>query len=105
MLKPDAAVVVRLGEYEDRWFIEMDLGTESAPTLARKCELYRRYWQSGTEQARNDVFPRVLWVVQDPRRYEVMAGVLGRLPAEARHVYDVALSADAVREIATGAAT
>ncbi len=37
VLKPDAYVVVLLNGYEDHWFVEVDLGTESVPTLSRKC--------------------------------------------------------------------
>lgn len=103
VLKPDAAVTVQLGPYEDRWFVELDRGTESRPTIQRKAELYRRYWQSGTEQARSEVFPRVLWVVPDDARYEVMTDVLGRLPAEAWQLFGVAVFADAVERIVAGA--
>jgi len=65
-LKPDMAA--RLvghdadGEYEDRWFIEVDRGTESIPTLRRKCEQYEAYRNSGIEQSESGVFPLVLWV-------------------------------------------
>ena len=62
-LKPDAYAVTRLGAYEDHWFIEVDRSTEPASTLMRKCEQYRRYWQTGTEQAEAGIFPRVLFLV------------------------------------------
>ena len=55
-LKPDAYVVLAVDGYEDHWFIEVDLGTERAPALGRKCALYRAYWQSGTEEADGGVF-------------------------------------------------
>jgi hypothetical protein len=42
------------------------------------------YWQSGTEQARHDVFPRVLWLVQDQRRANHLAAVIARQPVNAR---------------------
>ncbi|RNI20721.1 replication-relaxation family protein [Flexivirga caeni] len=50
------------GAYEDRWFMEIDCGTESLPTLVRKCEQYEAYYRSGREQADSGTFPLVLWV-------------------------------------------
>jgi hypothetical protein len=105
VLKPDAFVVVRLGGYEDRWFIEVDRGTEASTTLARKCEVYRWYWASGTEQARTGVFPRVLWVVPDERRYQSLVEVLGRQPAEAWALFTVATFEQVVERMAAGAAS
>lgn len=49
------------GAYEDHWFIEVDCGTESIPTLLRKCEQYEAYYRSGAEHARTGTFPLVLW--------------------------------------------
>jgi hypothetical protein len=103
-LKPDACVVVKLGRYEDRWFIEVDRNTEAAPTLRRKCETYQRYWQTGTEQERTGVFPRVLWVVPEDRRQAALIDVLGQLPTEAWPLFAVAVSGEAVTRIARGAA-
>jgi hypothetical protein len=90
-LKPDAYVVVKRGEHEDRWFVEVDRDTEAVPTLARKCDTYRRYWQSGTEQARSGIFPRVLFLVPDTQRYRTLVGVFGRQPVEAWPLFVVAL--------------
>lgn len=105
VLKPDAFAVLRLGGFEDRWFIEVDRGTESLPTIARKCEVYRRYWQSGTEQARTGVFPRVLWIAPDRKRADALAEVCTRQPAEAWRLFTVATSADAVARLVQGAAS
>ena len=49
-------------------FIEVDCGTEHAPALLRKADLYQRHFQSGREQAEHDVFPLVLWLVPDAAR-------------------------------------
>jgi hypothetical protein len=102
-LKPDAAVTVQLGKYEDQWFIEVDNSTESASTLGRKCEVYRRYWQTGAEQERCGIFPRVLWLVPNQRRYDLLVDVFGRQPAEAWPLFTVALFDNAVDHIAQGA--
>lgn len=65
-LTPDVFAVIHAvdadGAYEDRWFLEIDCGTESMPALLRKCEQYEAYYRSGTEQADGDPFPLVLWV-------------------------------------------
>jgi hypothetical protein len=102
-LKPDAALVIQLGQFEDRWFVEVDRGTESLATLARKCDTYRHYWRSGTEQARNAVFPRVLWLVPDEHRHAQLVDVIGRQPTDAWPLFVVATFDDAVRRIAQGA--
>lgn len=71
LLQPDLALILSgkddEGAYEDRWFIEADCGTESIPTLLKKCQAYEDYRQSGIEQSEHDVFPRVLWVMQGTR--------------------------------------
>lgn len=103
-LKPDAYVVLAVDGYEDHWFIEVDLGTERAPALGRKCALYRAYWQSGTEEADGGVFPRVLWLVRDERRAEVLREVVRRQPGDAAQLFDVALIDRVVARVLLGAA-
>jgi hypothetical protein len=104
LLKPDAYVVLEVGGDRNYWFLEVDLGTEHAPTIARKCDLYRYYWQSGTEDERTGVFPRVLWLVPDERRVEVIRGVIRRQLDEGRELFDVALSSAVVERVLQGAA-
>jgi hypothetical protein len=78
LLRPDLFVSLGLGDLEHRWFIEMDLGSEHVPTLVRKCQLYARYYQSGIEQGRHGVFPRVCWVLPNQRRIDQLASALRR---------------------------
>ena len=68
VLKPDLFVVTATDDYEDHWFVEVDRGTESVPTLLKQCVQYERYRRSGTEQRTAGLFPRVLWLVPDLRR-------------------------------------
>jgi hypothetical protein len=77
-LRPDAFLMIGSGAYELRWFIEVDRATESLPVIVRKCRLYTDYYQSGTEQAAHDVFPRVCWVVPDEARAERLREVITR---------------------------
>lgn len=60
-LQPDLWVEITTGRYIDRYFVEVDLGTESLPVLLRKCALYETYRASGAEQERSGAFPLVLW--------------------------------------------
>ena len=71
VLKPDLAAVTaasRDTEYEDHWFIEVDRGTESLPTLIRQCQAYQTYRRTGTQQTETGVFPLVVWIVPDDTR-------------------------------------
>lgn len=104
VLKPDAYVVLLVAGDANYWFLEVDLGTEHAPTIRRKCDLYRSYWMSGTEDERTGVFPRVLWLVPDERRAEVIRGVIRRQPDEATALFDVALLEAVVERVLQGAA-
>lgn len=63
--------------FEDCWFIEVDRGTESLPTVLRKCGQYESYRRSGREQQQLGTFPRVLWLVPDDRRRARLAGAVG----------------------------
>ena len=68
LLKPDLTVVTATGDFEDHWFLEVDLGTEHLPTIQHKCQQYQRYHQTGTEQAQHGIFPLVLWIAPNPTR-------------------------------------
>lgn len=105
MLKPDAEVVMQLGSYEDRWFIELDRATESRTTLDRKLARYVAHWHTGREQAATGVYPRVLWVVPDAARHAVLIDAFGRQPVEAWPLFAAVTVAEAVERITAGAAS
>lgn len=102
VLKPDAFVRLGVGEFEEHVFVEVDRGTESTRALGVKCDRYRAYWASGREQRAHDVFPRVLWLVPDARRYEQVVDVAASQPADAWQLFKVALSEDGVPALAGG---
>jgi len=82
LLRPDLFLALGSGEYELRWFVEVDRSSESLPTLIRKCRLYADYYQSGREQARQGgVFPRVCWSVPDEPRAERLREAIDREPS------------------------
>ncbi|MGQ0572922.1 MAG: replication-relaxation family protein [Pseudonocardia sp.] len=95
VLKPDAHLVLGVGDYERAAFIELDTGSESLPTVSRKCRRYLDYWQSGQEQQASGVFPRVWWLVPTERRRDGIAGVIERLAADERALFTVAVTPDA----------
>jgi len=77
-LKPDLFVRIGAGALEDRWFIEVDLATESLATITGKANAYLAHYRCGDEQRRHGVYPRVIWTVPDRRRAEQIAKALGR---------------------------
>lgn len=77
-LQPDLATTIRTPDYEDRWFIEVDLGTESLPTLLRKCGHYEAYRRAGHEQDAHGSFPLVLWLFTVAERAERLRYAVAR---------------------------
>lgn len=67
-MKPDMFAVTSGGDYEDSWFIEVDMNTESPSKVVDKCRRYTRYYKSGIEQKQHGVFPLVVWIVYSQSR-------------------------------------
>ncbi|WP_433683354.1 replication-relaxation family protein [Nocardia sp. CA-119907] len=99
VVKPDLyaeTVASADSEYEDSWFIEIDLGTETIPRLIKKCRDYEAYRRMGIEQERSDgAFPQIIWslTAKDPakaeRRRVALRDAIERdreLPSELFHV-------------------
>jgi len=95
LLKPDAFVLVEQDLFSDRRFIEVDCGTESPATLARKFDVYWRYFQSGQEQLQHGIFPSVLWLAPTKAREDVLQAVAKRQPTDAQPLHVVSLYANA----------
>jgi Replication-relaxation len=94
LLRPDLFLALGSGDYELRWFIEVDRSSESLPTLLRKCRLYADYYQSGSEQAKHGgVFPRVCWSVPDEQRAERLRQAIEREPSFPAGLFVVTTSA------------
>lgn len=81
VLKPDLFAITLSDKYEDRWFIEVDLDTESPVKVVEKCEKYHRYYRSGLEQQESEVFPLTIWIVPTTARKE-------RLLSHIREAFD-----------------
>lgn len=80
-LKPDLFTITTSGQYEDRWFLEVDLATESPSKIVSKCERYHQYYRSGLEQQETGVFPLTVWIVPTRDRKE-------RLISHIREAFD-----------------
>ncbi len=78
-LKPDARTTVVDPNYQYSWWIEVDLGTESLPTVEHKLKRYSDFHLAGG-LGPDGVMPRVLvTVVEERRRLDIaqMARALG----------------------------
>jgi hypothetical protein len=61
IVRPDLYAALGVGDFEHRWFIEVDLGTETTPRRIDKCKQYDSYFNSGVEQAAHGIFPKIVW--------------------------------------------
>ncbi|MEE2032979.1 replication-relaxation family protein [Rhodococcus chondri] len=77
-LKPDLYAVTAAGDFEDSWFFEVDLGTESLPRLLAKCAEYEAYRRSGVEQQASGVFPLVVWLIDEARRRTALTAAIAK---------------------------
>jgi len=93
ILKPDAFVRLGSGPFEDSWWLEVDLATESSTVLKRQCQAYLSYLQTGREQHVHGVFPRVLWIVPDKRRGDLLKRAISTLPATPGELFVITLQA------------
>lgn len=88
-LKPDAFVITAVEELEHHAFVELDRATQSRTVIRAKAEEYIAYWRGGLEQARFEVFPRVLFVVPNEARRAQLVDVLAQLDPEAWQLFQV----------------
>ncbi|WP_190276677.1 replication-relaxation family protein [Catenulispora acidiphila] len=100
-LKPDAYVRLTVDDFDLAAFIEIDLATESLPTIASKCAVYLDYWRSGAEQRVAGFFPRVWWLVPHPDRAGAISRTIQRLAPAEQRLFAVALIEDAVAALTT----
>ena len=77
-LRPDLFLATASGEFEDSWFLEADLATESLQVVIRRAAVYQRYAASGIHQAQHGVFPAVIWVTRGTERRDAIARALAQ---------------------------
>ena len=88
-LKPDLFAATICDSYEDRWFIEIDLATESPAKVLEKCGRYHEYYQTGLEQREFGVFPLVVWLVPDAARKAHLTASLNAAFDKLPHIFTV----------------
>lgn len=102
VLKPDAYFRLAVGHFEDSYFLELDRATQSGPAIARKLRTYQRFHDTGHEQERRGVFPRVLFLVPSEARKTALVDLAANQPPESWPLFAVAL-ASVARTYLTGA--
>jgi hypothetical protein len=93
-LKPDAYLALADNRARDHWWVEVDLATESLPTLSRKLHRYLEFARRG-HLGPSDVVPRVLVSVAGDRRLAAVRAVCDGLPDPASQQIVVVRDADA----------
>jgi Replication-relaxation len=88
-LKPDAWAVYETSEWEEHWWLEVDRGTESLPTLTRKLRQYIDFAASG-EPGPLGVIPRVLLLVTSAARRAAAERLIDTLPPPAPELIEIA---------------
>ena len=86
-LKPDLFLVTADQSTETHSFVEIDLGTEHAPTVLRKCQGYHRYAASGLEQLARGLFPAVVWIVPSVERAKLLRERIAAEPGLDPHMF------------------
>lgn len=89
-LTPDSYVVVSSSTASDHWFVEVDLATESLPTLRRKVQAYVDFYGQG-RYARLGVMPRVLVATTTEKRASRIRSQVARAPGAEQIVRVVTL--------------
>lgn len=102
VLKPDSYVRLGVGQYEDSYFCEVDLGTEGTAAVGRQLAHYVSYYRQGREQEVRGVFPRVLWLAMTAERVGVLTDCVSRLPAARRGLFQIAAFDEAMAVFGSG---
>lgn len=101
-LRPDLFVTLRVGTYDDAWFLEADCDTENPAEMIQKCYRYQRYQATGAEQATLGVFPAVCWVVPTLKRAEQLRRYLDASPGLDPRVFTVCTVNEFASRMASG---
>lgn len=104
-IRPDIAMttVTSDGRFEDRWFVEVDLGTEHLPTVIAKCRQYEAYRATGAEQVDSGVFPLIVWATNSEVRADKLRAAIRGSRGLDRDLYRVVTIPDVAGLIGGGA--
>jgi hypothetical protein len=90
-------------EFVNRWFIEIDRGSENPARLLAKCAHYEAYRRSGSEQAAHRSFPLVVWVMRDEAQASRLRTAIASDGTLDPRLYRVTTADDVVRTVQAGA--
>jgi protein involved in plasmid replication-relaxation len=93
-IKPDAYTVLAWGNVRDHWWIEVDLATESLPTMKRKLTAYVDFVERG-QLGPHGLIPRVLVSTIAPERRAALHAVVTQLPEPAAALFVVLIASEA----------
>ncbi|HEV2782559.1 MAG TPA: replication-relaxation family protein [Actinophytocola sp.] len=96
-LKPDAYAVLGKPGARDHWWIEVDLATESLPTVRAKLQTYLDFQRRG-ERDPGDVTPWVLVATSTECRRDAIRAMVRRLP-EAAGLITIVTSGEAAQKM------
>jgi ribosomal protein S11 len=102
-LKPDLYAVTTDGTYDDSWYFELDLATETPARVISKCEQYEGYYNSNAEQRQSGVFPLVVWLVPDSKRKEAVQSHIAQSPLRHKDLFTVIVPEELEGRIRQGA--
>ncbi len=98
LLKPDASIRVANEDHHDSWWAEVDLATESLPTLGRKLTAYLDFYNRG-QLGPGKIMPWVLVTAPNAKRYSDIVRLIRQLPRQADELFTVAVHNDAAEVI------
>lgn len=101
-LKPDLLLVVTSPANEFHSFVEVDRGNEHRPALLRKLRQYELAYRLGAVAVDAAVFPRVVWLVPDVGRAEVLGELIASSPQLTPELHTIALQDDALEALTDG---
>lgn len=101
-LKPDAGLQLGVGEYAYSFLLEMDMATESLPTVERKARRHLDYYRSGEARRLRGISPRVVWIAPNTERAQRIQSVLDRLGDVAHKLFTITTAEQAVQLLTGG---
>src|SRR5262249_42214901 len=93
-IKPDAYALLTLGSVREHWWVEVDLATETLPTVKRKFLVYLDFVVRG-QLGPGNLIPRVLVSASSPMRCADLRSIITRLPPPAEELFVACTSHEA----------
>jgi hypothetical protein len=75
-LKPDLFAILANDSYEDIWFVEIDMATQSPCVILDKCARYGQYYRDCEIKKQYGIYPYVVFIVPNEKRKERLQAVI-----------------------------